>query len=38
MLQLKDFKNGYDAGLTLLGVSLKVKEAEVVALLGRNGM
>ena len=38
MLRLEDIKTGYDAGLALFGVSLEVKEAEVVALLGRNGM
>lgn len=38
MLRLEDIETGYDAGLALFGVSLEVREAEVVALLGRNGM
>jgi len=38
MLRLADIETGYDAGLALFGVSLEVREAEVVALLGRNGM
>jgi len=38
MLRLENIETGYDAGLALFGVSLEVREAEVVALLGRNGM
>jgi len=38
MLRLENIKTGYDAGLALFGVNLEVREAEVVALLGRNGM
>lgn len=38
MLHLENIETGYDAGLALFGVSLEVREAEVVALLGRNGM
>ncbi len=38
MLRLENIETGYDAGLALFGVNLEVKEAEVVALLGRNGM
>lgn len=38
MLRLENIKTGYDAGLALFGVSLEIREAEVVALLGRNGM
>ncbi len=38
MLRLENIKTGYDAGLAVFGVTLEVREAEVVALLGRNGM
>jgi len=38
MLRIENIETGYDAGLALFGVSLEVREAEVVALLGRNGM
>ncbi len=38
MLHLANIETGYDAGLALFGVSLEVRDAEVVALLGRNGM
>lgn len=38
MLLLENIETGYDAGLALFGVTLEVKEGEVVALLGRNGM
>lgn len=38
MLRLENIETGYDAGLALFGLSLEVRESEVVALLGRNGM
>jgi len=38
MLRLANIETGYDAGLALFGVSLEVRDSEVVALLGRNGM
>jgi len=38
MLRQENIETGYDAGLALFGVTLEVRKAEVVALLGRNGM
>ncbi len=38
MLQVKDIHTWYGDSYTLQGVSLEVKDATVVALLGRNGM
>ncbi len=38
MLKIENIETGYDAGLALFGVSLEIKEGEVISLLGRNGM
>jgi branched-chain amino acid transport system ATP-binding protein len=38
LLELKDVHAGYEAGPVLHGISLSVREGEVVGLLGRNGM
>lgn len=38
MLQVEDIYASYGAGLVLHGVSMEVKEDEVVCLLGRNGV
>jgi ABC-type branched-subunit amino acid transport system ATPase component len=38
VLQVRDLRAGYGQGEVLRGVSLEVREGEVVALLGRNGM
>jgi branched-chain amino acid transport system ATP-binding protein len=38
MLEVKDIHTWYGDSYTLQGVTLEVKDATVVALLGRNGM
>ncbi|HEV3462791.1 MAG TPA: ABC transporter ATP-binding protein [Actinomycetota bacterium] len=38
MLEVKDLSAGYATGTVLRGVSLRLAEGEVLALLGRNGM
>ena len=38
MLEVKDIFSGYGASTALFGVSLEMKEGQVVTLLGRNGM
>ncbi|MBC8466583.1 MAG: ABC transporter ATP-binding protein [Deltaproteobacteria bacterium] len=38
MLEIEDVHAGYDAGNVLQGVTISIKEGEVVALVGRNGV